>query len=111
MALISAAGLVILWVLLAAGGTVLPGTGVDSSTEIFPPLLLGVGIFSALAITGAVAALRRAPLVTALCGAIGLVPVGLYTLLLPWPFPLIGVFDGVLVASGVMILRGEPDEP
>lgn len=110
VAVVAAAGLVVLWVLLAVRGPGLPGeAGGPVPDAAMPPVLLGVAIFSALALAAAVAALRDAPLVVTLCGAIGLVPVGLYTLLLPWPYRLIGLLDAALVVVGVLLLRRSGD--
>ena len=93
--------------MLLATGSVGPSGSVATDPGVRPPFLLGVAIFSTLAVAGGAAALREAPLVTALCGGIALVPVGLYTLLLPWPYPLVGVLDLLLLASGVFLLRRE----
>lgn len=111
MALLAALALVALWVLLGVVGPAVPGSaGTAPPDAALPPILLGVAIFSALALAGGMAALRDAPLVVVLCGGISLMPVGLYTLLMPFPFRLIGVLDVVLVVAGVMLLRSGPGE-
>ena len=104
--LLAALALVVLWVDLAvrgpAPGAVRPDVSADAA---LPPVALGVAIFSALAVVAAGAAFRGAPIIVALAGLISLVPVGLYTLLLPWPHRAIGLLDGVLVLAGVVLLR------
>lgn len=109
LAVLSALALVVLWVLLGAVGPAVPGSaGASLPDAALPPILLGVAIFSALALAGGAAALRDAPVVVVLCGGISLVPVGLYSLLMPFPFRLIGVLDVVLLVAGVMLLRSGP---
>lgn len=102
----SALGLVALWILFALEGPSVGGTAPAPPTGAAgPSVILGVGIFSALALAAAGAALRDAPLVVLLCGVISLVPVGLYTLVLPFPFRLIGILDLTFLIAGVASLR------
>lgn len=90
----------VLWVVIAlAPGPDLMGAG--------PPLWLAVGIFGGLGLAAARASLRQAPVVTALCGFISLVPVGVYLLFLPGLFRWIGVADLVVLVSGVAQWRLE----
>lgn len=103
---LSAVGIVALWAHLAARAPGPPGVPVGPlPDDALPPVLVGVAIFTALAVAGAVAAFRRAPLVVILCGTISLVPVGLFTLFLPWPHRFIGLLDAGMIAAGVVLLR------
>ncbi|MGD2067654.1 MAG: hypothetical protein PVI57_03140 [Gemmatimonadota bacterium] len=103
---LSAVGIVGLWAHLAARAPGPPGMPVGPLPEdALPPVLVGVAIFTALAVSGAVAAFRRVPLVVILCGTISLVPVGVFTLFLPWPHRFIGLLDAGMIVAGVVLLR------
>ena len=73
--------------------------------EAIPPALVPAILFPGVAWTGAVAALRGAPLVTLITGLIGFFPVGLYFLPAPGLLKLIGVAPLLMVGAGVWMVR------
>lgn len=100
--------IVALWSRLATRGLPLAETGSSVGVavgEAAPSAIVAVAVFSSLAVAAAVAAFRDAPLVLLLCGLISLLPTGAYTLVLPWPYPLIGVADLVLIGGGFLLWR------
>lgn len=90
---------VALWVRLAWINALGPGG------EAVPPALVAACFFSGVAISGAVAAFRDAPLVTLVTGFIGAFPVGLYFLPAPGVLKLVGVAPLLMVAAGILQLR------
>jgi len=103
-AVLAAAGLVVLWALMAWRATA--GAAVPAApTPTGPPAFLALGIFASLAGAGGAAALRGAPLVTVIAALVSLVPVGLWLLLAPGPGRWIGALDLALLGAGVVLLR------
>jgi hypothetical protein len=71
-------------------------------------------LFPGLALTGALAAFRDAPLVTLITGLIGLLPVGLYFLPAPGVLRLIGIAPLMMLLAGILLvreLRARPLDP
>jgi len=62
-------------------------------------------VFSGLALSGGVAAVRNVPIVVALAGGLSLVPVGLYLLLFPGPTRWIGLLDAGMLVIGIALAR------
>ena len=60
-------------------------------------------VFSGLAVSGGVAAVRDVPVVVALAGGLSLVPVGLYLSLFPGPTRWIGILDAGMLLIGVVL--------
>lgn len=89
----------VLWAYLAWRNAVGPGG------EAVPPAVVAALLFPGVALTGAVAAWRDAPLVTLIAGVVGLVPVGLYFLPAPGLLKLIGVAPVLTLAAGVILVR------
>lgn len=73
--------------------------------EAIPPALVAAILFPGVAWTGAVAALRDAPLVTLITGLIGFFPVGLYFLPAPGVLKLLGVAPLLMVGAGALMVR------
>ncbi len=90
---------VILWVRLAWMTAVGPGGAA------VPPAVVAALLFPGLAVTGALAAYRDAPLVTFITGLIGLLPVGLYFLPAPGVLRLIGLAPLMMLLAGVLLIR------
>lgn len=90
---------VILWTRLAWMTAVGPGGAA------VPPAVVAALLFPGLAITGALAAYRDAPLVTFITGLIGLLPVGLYFLPAPGVLRLIGLAPLLMLVAGVLLIR------
>lgn len=67
-------------------------------------------LFSCLAISAAVAAIRDIPILVALAGGLSLVPMGLYMLLFAGPGRWIGLCDLGMLAIGIALLRSAPDD-
>jgi hypothetical protein len=64
-------------------------------------------VFTGLALSGGVAAVRDVPIVVALAGGLSLVPVGIYLILFPGPTRWIGLLDVVMMAIGVALARAD----
>ena len=93
--------LVVLWLRF------LQATFAGSPGGVPAPGAFGVTLlFSAVAITGGVAALKDVPVAVALTGFLSLVPVGLYLLSFPGSTRWIGVLDAAMLAIGVVLMRG-----
>ncbi len=73
--------------------------------EALPPALVAALLFPGVAVAGAVATFRDAPLVTLIAGLVGLVPVGLYFLPAPGPLRLIGVAPLLMLAAAALMIR------
>ena len=65
-------------------------------------------VFTGLALSGGVAAIRDVPVVVALAGGLSLMPVGLYLMLFPGPTRWIGLLDVGMLGIGVVLARTEP---
>lgn len=64
-------------------------------------------VFTGLALSGGVAAVRGAPVVVALAGGLSLIPVGLYLALFPGPTRWIGLLDAGMLVIGVALVRAD----
>ena len=66
-------------------------------------------VFTGLALSGGVAAVRDVPVVVALAGGLSLIPVGLYLMLFPGSTRWIGLLDAGMLVIGVVLARSERD--
>lgn len=73
--------------------------------ESVPPALVAALLFPGVALAGALAAWRDAPLVTLIAGLVGMFPVGLYFLPAPGALKLIGVAPLLTLVAGVLLVR------
>ena len=64
-------------------------------------------VFTGLALSGGVAAVRDVPVVVALAGGLSLIPVGLYLMLFPGPTRWIGLLDAGMLVIGVALVRAD----
>lgn len=80
-------------------------TAVGPGGAAVPPAVVAALLFPGLAVAGALAAFRDAPLVTVITGLIGLLPVGLYFLPAPGVLRLIGVAPLLMLTAGALLVR------
>jgi hypothetical protein len=80
-------------------------TAVGLGGAAVPPAVVAALLFPGLALTGALAAFRDAPLVTLITGLIGLLPVGLYFLPAPGVLRLIGLAPLMMILAGGLLIR------
>ena len=66
-------------------------------------------VFTGLALSGGVAAVRDVSIVVALAGGLSLIPVGLYLMFFPGPTRWIGLLDAGMLVIGVVLTRSERD--
>ncbi len=64
-------------------------------------------VFTGLALSGGVAAVRDMPIVVVLAGGLSLIPVGLYLMLFPGPTRWIGLLDAGMLVIGVALVRAD----
>lgn len=64
-------------------------------------------VFTGLALSGGVAAVRDVPIVVALAGGLSLIPVGLYLMLFPGPTRWISLLDAGMLVIGVALVRAD----
>ena len=96
---------VVLWFRLAWMTAVGPGGAA------VPPAVVAALLFPGLALAGALAAYRDAPLVTFITGLVGLLPVGLYFLPAPGVLRLIGLAPLMMLLAGILLIRDLRSRP
>jgi hypothetical protein len=64
-------------------------------------------VFTGLALSGGVAAVRDVPIVVVLAGGLSLIPVGFYLMLFPGPTRWIGLLDAGMLVIGVALVRAD----
>jgi len=100
-----AVGAVVSWVVfLRAALAQSPGSFVPTGA-----VLLTI-VFSGLATSAAVAAIRDVPIVVTLAGGLSLVPMGLYMLLFAGPGRWIGLCDLGMLGIGIALVRSDRSE-
>ncbi len=86
-------------------GTMVWTNAVGPGGESVPPAVVAALLFPGVALAGAVAAWRDAPLVTLIAGLVGMFPVGLYFLPAPGLLKLIGIAPLLTLVAGVLLVR------